>query len=453
MPDRRLVLGLIALAIVVRAAAVLVLQSHTVPHSTYEHGEIAENLLAGRGFSIRLLGAEGPTSQQAPVYPIVVAAAYAIGGVGTPTSLLWLQLGQALLGGWLVAGTLALAREVVPDRPIVALLAGLIAALHPTLVYATTHVQVAPLAAPILVWALVWAYRGGRSGRGRDLATAGLWLGLLVLTDPILGLIAPGMAWAVGMGRGSWRQTARPVLVLAATATLVVAPWIVRNARVHHELVLVKSTFGYAFWQGNCSLSEGTDKVVRPSVERALSQPGQSLQGWNEALWAARHEAGCIDDVALTRADYQVMGRLSEPERSRLLFRKALNDLQAEPGRYAQLCLRRLRYFVFFDESNPKTRSLIYRSGHVGLTALALLGLTLAQPALRRRLGPTLLAAALITLFHTLTIVSARFHVPIEPLMALWAASGASRWGSAATVSDVKGVRVERRLAVGQVGT
>ncbi|MEO6808194.1 MAG: glycosyltransferase family 39 protein [Isosphaeraceae bacterium] len=452
MPDRRLVLGLIALAIVVRAAAVLALQSHTVPHSTYEHGEIAENLLAGRGFSIKLLGAEGPTSQQAPVYPLVVAAAYAIGGVGTPGALLWLQLGQAVLGAWLVAGVLALAREVAPDRPRVAYLAGLIAALHPTLVYATTHVQVAPLAAPILVWALFWAYRGGRSGRSRDLMMAGAWLGLLVLTDPILGLIAPGMARAVGKGRGPWGWSARPVLILAATASLVVAPWIVRNGRVHHELVLVKSTFGYAFWQGNCALSEGTDKVVRPSVERALNHSGKGLQGWNEALWAARHEAGCIDDVALTGADYQTMGQLSEPERSRFLFRKALNDLRAEPGRYVQLCLRRLRYFVFIDESNPKTRSLIYRSGHLGLTALALLGLILAEPDVRRRVGPTVLAASLIALFHTLTIVSARFHVPIEPLMALWAASGVTRLGSASPAGDVIGVGVERRLAVGQVG-
>ena len=75
---------IIVLAIAVRIAAVLVLRNHEVSRSTYEHGEIAANLLAGRGFSMRFLGADGPTSQQAPVYPILVAAAYAIGGVGTP---------------------------------------------------------------------------------------------------------------------------------------------------------------------------------------------------------------------------------------------------------------------------------------------------------------------------------------------------------------------------------
>ena len=56
--------GLVLLAIAVRAGAVLILQSHLVPRSTYEHGEIAANLLAGHGFSVRFLGALGPTSQQ-----------------------------------------------------------------------------------------------------------------------------------------------------------------------------------------------------------------------------------------------------------------------------------------------------------------------------------------------------------------------------------------------------
>gem|GEM_PF-3682073 len=46
----RLDAGLVVLAIVVRAAAVLILQSHQVPRSSYEHGEIAANLLAGHGF-------------------------------------------------------------------------------------------------------------------------------------------------------------------------------------------------------------------------------------------------------------------------------------------------------------------------------------------------------------------------------------------------------------------
>ena len=41
---------------------------------------------------------------------------------------------------------------------------------------------------------------------------------------------------------------------------------------------------------------------------------------------------------------------------------------------------------------------------------------------------PTIATAVAITLFHALTIVSARFHIPLEPLMALWGAAGVTRW-------------------------
>lgn len=427
MADRRMDWSLIVGAVLIRAAAVLVLQSHLVPHSTYEHGEIAANLLAGRGFSIRLLGAEGPTSQQAPVYPLIVAIAYAIGGVATPRSLLILELAQAVLGGLLVAAVLALAREAIPGRPRTAWAAGLIAAFHPSLIYAATHVQVALLAALLLTAALAWGYRTGRTGRDRDALAAGGLTALLALTDPILALGGAGVAWAVMQGRG-FLGAIRPLTLLGLAFVAALIPWIARNAWVHGELVLVKSTFGYAFWQGNCAQSAGTDKVVRASVERALEPKRAGLRGWNESLWAARHEAGYLDDVVLTPADYRELGAVSEPERSRRLFRRALVDLRNAPGRYTELCLRRLRYFVFFDETNPKTRNIVYRTSHLALTAAATFGLLLAGREWRRRLGPTLLAVGLIALFHTLTIVSARFHIPIEPLLGLWAAASLTRW-------------------------
>src|SRR5207302_1038839 len=162
--------------------------------------------------------------------------------------------------------------------------------------------------------------------------------------------------------------------------------------------------------------------------------------------------AGYLDDIALSASDYRELARVSEPERSRRLFRRALADLQAEPGRYPRLCLRRLRYFLLFDETNPKTRSLVYRAGHLGLTGLALLGLIVARPETRRRLGPTVLTASLVAAFHALTIVSARFHIPIEPLLALWAACGLTRWqalpGSAPAADNIEAVGIVRRLQV-----
>jgi hypothetical protein len=432
--SRTIVAILVLLAVLSRLAAVFVLQSHLVPRSTYEHGEIAANLLAGRGFTIRFLGAEGPTSQQAPVYPFVVAAAYAMGGVETPRALLLLEIGQSLLGGVLVVGTIRLARHIAPGRPLAAWIAGLIAAIHPTLVYAATHVQVATLGATTLVWSLAMAERTAATGRKSDAAITGGLLSLTALIDPILALASLGVVQALWMGRREARPNAVRFVPLLATTTvvavLVVTPWIVRNYLVHGEFVAIKSSFGYAFWQGNCAESQGTDKVVRPSVDALLANSDAvddgSLAAWNRTLWKARHEAGYLDDVVLTQDDYRTLGQVSEPERSRILFRRALTDIWNDPARYAQLCLQRLRYFVFFDETNPKTRSLAYRIPHLGLTLLAVIGLGLTGPTGRRRLRPTLITTAAIAAFHAFTIVSARFHIPIEPLLGLWAGVGLS---------------------------
>ncbi len=464
---RLLETAVIALAIAARVAAVFILHNHEVPRSTYEHGAIAANLLAGRGFSIRFLGADGPTSQQAPVYPVVVAAAYAIGGVETPRSLLILELTQCLLGGLLAWGVIRLAGEIAPGRRGMAVAAGLLAAIHPTLVYAVTHVQVAGLGATLLVWTMVLGYRTGSSGRIRNAALAGVGLALLALTDPILSLAALGIAGAVVQGQGRALSTLRLLAVTLAVALAGIAPWVMRNAGVHGEFVPIKSTFGYAFWQGNCSLSEGTDKVRRASVEGILRRggAGTSLGDWNRALWAARHEAGYIDDIALTKDDKTRLGRLSEPERSRVLFRRALDELAADPWRYPRLCLRRLGYFILFDETNPKSRSMIYRVPHVALTLLAAIGLAFAGRPTRKRLMPTIAVAAAVTLFHATTIVSARFHIPLEPLMAVWGAAVLGRWpagavpvegtnrsASAAGPHHIERVGVEDRLLGAELG-
>jgi hypothetical protein len=477
---------LIAIAIVSRMGAVWVLQSHLVPRSTYEHGEIASNLLAGRGFAIKFLGADGPTSQQAPVYPAIVAAAYAIGGIETPRSLFLLETGQSVLGGLLVLGVLHLCRSLAPGRKWMAWTAGLVVALHPTLVYAATHVQVATLATTLLTWTLAWAYQTGASVSRRDALITGGLLGLLTLTDPILAFSAVGVIWAIWQtGSGIPRDLRRSlglIAVVVIVSLISISPWLVRNALVHGEFVAIKSTFGYAFWQGNCALSEGTDKVVRPSVEHMLDRDpaestqsglngklsgrrdvglesptyGSTLSGLNRTLWEARHEAGYLDDIALTKADFRLLGSVSEPERSRILFSRAISDLKADPVRYVRLCLRRLRYFIFFDETNPKTRVLAYRVPHVMLTGFALIGLLLTPPSVRKRLGPTIAAVALIALFHSLTIVSTRFHIPIEPLLAIWGAAGLVSYGGDTVRSGslraaghhVERVRLVDRLAV-----
>jgi hypothetical protein len=257
---------------------------------------------------------------------------------------------------------------------------------------------------------------------------AGACAGIALLLEPIVLLALPFvtlLVWWAGEANGGVCFKARfgRAIILAAVTLLIVSPWIWRNYRVHGEFVFIKSTFSYALWQGNNPSSWGTDKIPKSSSERLRNEHDGTVAGQDRAMWEARHETLYIDNVLLTPADYAVLARLSEPERSRVLGSRAWQHIRTQPAHYAELCLRRFRYLLLFDETNPKTANTVYR-----LATLCWLGLTgVGVLVLRRhwrKLWPLAAVFASILLFHTLTIASARFRIPVEPISFLASAAG-----------------------------
>ena len=439
---------LAALALLVRGAAIFILSGDVDGPQTYEHGEIARHLLAGRGFRVTFLGVDGPTSQQAPLVPWILTGCYALGGVDTPAALAWFGLLASLAGVGTTLAVVSLTRSLFPQRPRLPWIAGLIAALFPTHVYMATHVQAAPWATLLLTTTFALAARP-TDARRRQALLVGLCGGLMLLVEPILVLTLPLAAWMMGPDEPAVSLPQRCLrqlgpMTLAACVTLsVIAPWLVRNRVVHGEWVFIKSTFGYAFWQGNHPRSWGTDKIPKPTDEALRTTHDGSLRGMHAALWAARHETLYIDDVLLKPAGYARFQGLSEPERSRLLGREAWGYLTADPWRYVGLSLGRLGYFLWIDPTNPKARSWPYRVTTAGAWLLLLVGL-LQRDAWSRRGRPVLIACLVVTLFHALTIVSARFRIPLEALVMPWLALGAERIG--ATVA-----RVARAVMSGRI--
>ena len=434
MDGSRKLIGLVLLALLafaLRMATVLLLSSSQGERLAYEHGTITENLLGGKGFSIAFLGTEGPTSQQAPFYPLLLIPFYACFGIGTPQALLAVQLLQCIAGTGLVLAVVWLAWSLAPDQPLVGWLAGIAAAVYPTHIYMVTHLQVALWAALVLTLLLGVCMSVRWRGTARGAVLAGTLAGLLLLIEPILALALPICAIAFWLGdresssfRGCFRRQALGRLLLwTGTAALVISPWLVRNRLVHGEFVFIKSTFGYAFWQANNPISWGTDKIPKPAAEQLRNAHDGTLAGMDRALWEARHETLYIDDVLLKPDGYREFAGLSEPERSRLLGRRAWQFIVENPARYAGLCLTRLRYFLLFDETNPKAANRLYRLATVAWLVLAGVGL-LSSWRRWRNFWPTYAVFALVTVFHTLVIVSVRFRIPVEPLGMIWAAAG-----------------------------
>ena len=416
-----ILLGLLALGLRVGVVAVL-WGEHAGPVG-FEHDEIARNLLSGKGFTVEFLGHEGPTSQQAPFYPIYLAGVYGCFGAGTAASILAVQLLQCLAGTAVVLAVVWLSWSLLPDKRLVGWLAGLGAAVYPTHLYMVTHLQVAVWAALLLTLLLAVTvsprWRATRNGA----ILAGVLAGMLLLVEPILALALPIAAvvfWTAEPRRFGRTAFAHAAL-MAGVAAVLISPWLVRNRLVHGEFVFIKSTFGYAFWQGNNPISQGTDKISKPSAERLRLKHDGSLAGVDKALWEARHETVYIDDVLLKPGGYHEFAGLTEPQRSRLLGRRAREFIRENPARYGQLCLQRLRYFLLFDETNPKASNRIYRAATIVWLVLALIGLMVSCDRWRR-LWPTYAIFMVVTLFHALVLVSVRFRIPLEPLSFVWAA-------------------------------
>jgi hypothetical protein len=417
------------LALGLRVGVVLALRTEHARPLGFEHAKIAENLLAGRGFSIEFLGQEGPTSQQAPFYPLLLAGVYACFGMGSPQSLLCIELIQCLAGTLLVLTVVWLGWSLVPDRRLVGWLAGLCAAVMPTHLYMVTHLQVALWAALLLTLLLAVVVSPRWQATWAGALVAGLLAGLLLLVEPILALTLPVCAAAFWLseprkGLGLLQPAAvGRVMAMAGVAAVVITPWTVRNWLAHGQPVFIKSTFGYAFWQGNNPWSWGTDKIPKPSAETIRLDHDGTLRGMDHALWEARHETLYIDDVVLKPHGYGQFAGLNEPQRSALLGREALQFIVQHPGRYAKLCWQRLRYFLLFDETNPKAANRLYRLSTAAWLVLAFIGLIVSSPRWRQ-LWPTYAAFAAVLVFHSLVIVSARFRIPVEPLSLVWIAAG-----------------------------
>jgi hypothetical protein len=227
------------------------------------------------------------------------------------------------------------------------------------------------------------------------------------------------------MAANCLRQPRRLGVVAAAllAAAVVLAPWMVRNTLVHERIVFIKSTFWYCFWQGNHIGATGTDKTMPDAQLRsrlAWSWGGATLEA---DLNAAREQAVSVDTHLAQESLAAIVaepGEIEKVDHFKTLIRR---DLSENPGLYSRLCRVRLGQMLWFDPTNPRAYVLPYRLSYLALLALATMGVGLSlsgRPAMYWQMP--LLAGLGILVFHTLTITSARFRLPIEALLLLPAA-------------------------------
>jgi len=230
-----------------------------------EMGLLAKSVLAGHGLSSPFGPPTGPTAFIAPGYPLLIAGVFRLFGSESVASAMFIvsiQIVLSLVTVWLM---MYIARLLFD--PSVAIWAGLVWACSPPILWIPTIFWDTSLAICLLTGlvALVLRFRG-------RISTA-VWL-FLGAYAAVTALINPAMLPALMaiVGWLAWQQRAavRTGILFAALAFVVVfSPWPIRNARVFHAFIPLRTTVGFELWMGNRPGATGfLDQSLFPSFNR-----------------------------------------------------------------------------------------------------------------------------------------------------------------------------------------
>lgn len=358
---------------------------------------VAKSLMRGDGWSDAYGPGTGPTAHVSPVYPILLQSLYRVfGPYDTPSGRLaqqYCSLGVATLVILLLP---AVARRL-GFPPLVGWSAAFLVAWLPA--HRWHHVTgFEQSLATLILFGLIWACTALRDDgwrTPRTQLTMGALLGLTGLAYPTL-LLGPILWCAIEFlrRRGERWQVSFELIVIAATATAVLAPWAFRNERVLGGFVPFRSNFGLELAIGN-----------RPGANGRTYAPG----------FYDLHPLGNAEER-------ERLIRVGEVAYMKEQQRKAMTWIADHPTDFAELTLRRV--ILFWFSPNEKWYSISPRlmlgSRIYGLLGVCLI-LELGRLLWTRHPSGTLLSCFAIGLGvpYFLTHVELRYTAPFVHLSAL----------------------------------
>ena len=347
----------------------------------------AQSIVAGHGYAFP----DGTLTEYWPVgTSAVYALLYQIFGVRPAV----IPVFQALLGACIVGLTWRLARHAFGH--IVAAVAAWLTAIWPLLIEFTTILASELLFIAIVLSSLnIWISRRLPFSVRMIFFAASVAAATYVRPTALpLLFMFPALQWIVDR---NFKALAAGSLLAALTALLLFAPWSYRSEQLFHRPVLVSANGGVNLWMGNNPESTG---------------------GYME-----------LPDKKFP----------NEVDRDRYYGREAVSFILSHPVAYAKLTIRRaITTFdretigIVWNEKGLRSKyadaaiTVLKRLSSAYWWALLVLGFAGIALAIRRRpiepLWPLLAAFAYFAAFPVLTVAMDRYHVPIDPMLAIFAA-------------------------------
>lgn len=380
----------LAVALMLRALVAWIVMTHYAPEWLFTRGVemtlLAKSLLAGQGLSSPFGVPTGPTAFIAPAYPVLVAAVFKIFGVESRAAEFVVLAAQTALNLATIALMMHVARRLFNER--VAVLAGLVWACSPPLLWLPTIFWETSFSACLLMGLLALALHWAERPTQWMWPMLGASCGVMALVNPALLLSALAItAWV-------WfrvRRTAGWSPWIAVLIFVVVfSPWPIRNARVFHAFIPLRTTVGFELWMGNRPgatgyLDESIFPMYNPQELHEYMQRGElGYTAWKEQL---AHEY-----------------------------------IAAQPAVFARMTA--VRVVRFWSGTGTQHGSRVYALHALATTLFGFAGLWM----LRRRRTLALLLVTPMLLFplpYYLTHAEFRYRIVIDPLMTMIAAYAA----------------------------
>lgn len=216
----------------------------------WEPGNVAEALLAGRGFGSPFASTQ-LSAIMPPVYPLIVAALFRWFGVHTVKSIFAAHALNCMLSALACIPVFLIGRRSFGER--VGWWAAWGWAFSPYGIYfAAAWAWATHISLLCLCWLLYLAQKMEKMPRLTLWAGFGVLAGFAGLNEPSVLVVVAFLlilaCWRLARSGNRWVLSSL-VASFALAATL--SPWIVRNALVFHRFIPMRDSMGLELWMGN----------------------------------------------------------------------------------------------------------------------------------------------------------------------------------------------------------
>jgi 4-amino-4-deoxy-L-arabinose transferase-like glycosyltransferase len=407
----------------------------TVILDEQQYRQIATNILAGHGFA---WGPGDPTSIRPPLYPALLAGTWRVAGSINLQAVRVIQIGLSLCTAALIY---ALGRRLYDDS--IGQLAAAITWLYPSLIFFDYLLLTEVLFTFLLVAFVLTAVVLVQTGRVWSAGLCGVSLGLAALTRSILWplpfLLCPLLALLIAT---SWRRRVSLSVIVLAGYALIVGPWAIRNTRLQGVVTIVDTMGGINLRTGNYEYTPDDrmwDAVSQTTGEKSwirgltTEPPGLPMTEGRKDKWAQRKAIEYIRAHPL------------------ITFRRSLIKFADFWGLEREFIAGVQQGLFAVPFWFRVCASLAIILGYMLLVTTGVAGIWLVPPSDRRGHILLLLPMVLIVGLHTIVFGHSRYHVPLMPVLAVYAAALVTKRGGLAWVSFRSGWE-QRHLPASVVG-